>query len=275
MILPERITMNFALKIRRLIAGRWWLTAASLTLTLGLHAWGGDLQLPLLRTKTGNFTNVTVMGMSKTDIFIRHSRGIGNIKLIHLDSETLRRLGLGATTSKDGTSSTVALRLEPVAGAVKETLARAKTLPRPDLSAVLSWIRPTPNIVTFVVALVLGLYLFFCRCLKVICEKAGQPPGGMIWIPGLQMFPLLRAAGMSGWWFLAFLIPVINLIAAIVWSFKIVQARGKSGWVAVFLSLPLINLFAIVYLAFSGDDDTPEGTLLLNVAKPSAALGEA
>lgn len=275
MILPERITMTFARKIRRLIAGRWWLTAASLTLTLGLHAWGGDLQLPLLRTKTGNFTNVTVMGMSKTDIFIRHSRGIGNIKLIHLDAESLRRLGLGATTSKDATSSAAAPRPEAGSKPVVETPVPAKTSPRLDASAVLSSIRPTSNIMTLVVVLVLGGYLFFCRCLKLICEKTGHPPGGMIWIPGLQMFPLLRAAGMSGWWFLAFLIPVINLIAAIVWSFKIVQARGKSGWVAVFLILPLINLLAIVYLAFSGDDDTPEETLLRNVAKPSAALGEA
>src|SRR5262249_4519875 len=72
------------------------------------------------------------------------------------------------------------------------------------------------------------VYLFISYCSKLICDKTGNPPGILIWLPGLQFFPLLRAAGMSPLWFLAWLVPVLNIIAPIVWSVKIAKARGKS-----------------------------------------------
>ena len=79
-----------------------------------------------------------------------------------------------------------------------------------------------------------------------------NPPGFLIWIPVFQIFPLLRAADMSPWWFLGFFVPVFNLLAQILLSFKIVQARGKNAWVGVLLLLPLTNVIAVMYLAFSG-----------------------
>jgi apolipoprotein N-acyltransferase len=85
----------------------------------------------------------------------------------------------------------------------------------------------------------------------LICRKAGNPPGILVWLPVLQSFPLLRAAGMSGWWFLAVFVPVLNLVPAILWPFKIAKARGKSVWVGVLLLLPVTNYFAFLYLAFS------------------------
>src|SRR5207249_4676934 len=52
------------------------------------------------------------------------------------------------------------------------------------------------------------LYLFACYCAMLVCKKVGQEPGVLVWIPILQVFPMLRAAGMSGWWFVALLLPV-------------------------------------------------------------------
>jgi len=52
--------------------------------------------------------------------------------------------------------------------------------------------------------------------------------GALIWVPLLQLFPLLRAAGMSRVWFVAFLVPLVNVVAQIVWYVKIVEARGKA-----------------------------------------------
>jgi hypothetical protein len=54
-------------------------------------------------------------------------------------------------------------------------------------------------------------------------------------------------------WVVAFIIPVLNLVAQVVWSFKIVKARGKGAVVAILLVLPLTNLLAFMYLAFSED----------------------
>jgi hypothetical protein len=63
---------------------------------------------------------------------------------------------------------------------------------------------------------------------------------------------------MSPAWLLAFLVPVLNVVAQIVWSFKIAKARGKSGLVGLFLVLPVTNLFAFLYLAFSDAEPKQE-----------------
>jgi hypothetical protein len=56
---------------------------------------------------------------------------------------------------------------------------------------------------------------------------------------------------MSRVWFFAYFIPVINIIAQIVWSVKICKTRGKSPFVAFLLILPPTSVFAFLYLAFS------------------------
>jgi apolipoprotein N-acyltransferase len=92
----------------------------------------------------------------------------------------------------------------------------------------------------------------------LICRKAGHPPGALIWVPVLQLFPLLRAAGMSGWWFLAFCVPLLNIVAQVLWCLNIAKARGKSVWVGVLLCLPITYLFAFLYLAFSNGGPAEE-----------------
>ena len=39
----------------------------------------------------------------------------------------------------------------------------------------------------------LVVYLFACYLMKRICEKAGGEPGILIWIPILQIIPMLKA----------------------------------------------------------------------------------
>ena len=50
---------------------------------------------------------------------------------------------------------------------------------------------------------------------------------------------------------LAMFVPLLNVVAQILWCFKITEARGKSVWVAVLLIVPGPSLFAFLYLAFS------------------------
>ena len=102
-----------------------------------------------------------------------------------------------------------------------------------------------------VIAGLVVLYFFFCYCGMVICKKTGYDPGPLVWIPILQVFPMLKAAGMSGWWFLLLLIPAGSIVVSIIWSLKICQARGLSCWLALFLLLPVTSFFAFLYLTFS------------------------
>jgi hypothetical protein len=95
-------------------------------------------------------------------------------------------------------------------------------------------------------------------CASLICRKAGRPGGLLAWLPVFQMLPLFHAARMSRWWFLALIVPVLNLIAVVLWCVKITQARGKGFFTAVMLILPATNFLAYLYLAFSNGDASEE-----------------
>ncbi|MEK7785273.1 MAG: hypothetical protein AAB658_07605, partial [Chloroflexota bacterium] len=61
----------------------------------------------------------------------------------------------------------------------------------------LSAVPVNPTMVGLVLGVLFMAYLFICYCLKLICLKTGNDPGILIWLPVIQMIPLLRAAGMS------------------------------------------------------------------------------
>ena len=105
--------------------------------------------------------------------------------------------------------------------------------------------------VVFALLIGLAVYVFFCFCCKRICEKCGVNPGVLIWIPIVQLVPLLQAAKMPVWMIILYLIPIVSLIVCIVMWVKICQARGKSGWLVILLFIPIANIIFIPYLAFS------------------------
>jgi hypothetical protein len=262
------MTIKTTSEVGRFVRRHWCVAAVGLALTLGPTALRGEVHLDVLKTRTDSFTNVTVYSRSQTDIFIRHSRGIANVKLENLNPETIARLNSGDAPGGTATPAkpSVATKESPTPSNASNTTASIsysklnKQMRQQMMSGVaalsaLSAVRVSPAVVAMVLGALLAAYLFVCYCLKLICQKTGNEPGVLIWLPVLQMFPLLRAAGMSGWWFVGFLIPAVNLVAQIIWCFKIVQARGKSVWAAIGLLLPVTNLVALLYLAFSGGND--------------------
>jgi Family of unknown function (DUF5684) len=97
----------------------------------------------------------------------------------------------------------------------------------------------------------LAVYLFTCFCLKRICEKCGNQPGVLIWIPIVQIIPLLQVAGMATWMLILFFIPFVNLAIGVYMWAKICSARGKSPWLVLLMFVPIANIIFIPYLAFS------------------------
>jgi len=112
-------------------------------------------------------------------------------------------------------------------------------------------------------------YFFFCYCCAQICRKTNNRPGFLVWLPVLKWFPLFRAAGMSKWTFLLYLLPVINVFAYITWCSRICRVRQKHPILAFFLILPVTNVPAFLYLALSGtpgigdDHHTADGRVKL------------
>ena len=224
-----------------------WLVLALLTSS----ALAGEI-VPVVRTKTETFANVTLVSRTATHLFIQHSRGMATIKIASLDAETLNQFGIGGGGNVPASTAAAPSKTSAVAATTAAASARCSKM----LQSLQKGL--PPGLATFIVrswlvvlALFLGLYLFHCYCAKLLCEKAGGKPGALIWLPVLQSFPLLRAAGMSAWWFLAFLVPVLNLVAPLVWCLNISKVRGKGVLTAILLFLPVTGLFTFLYLAFS------------------------
>jgi len=211
----------------------------------------------VLQIGTTTYRNVTITTKNRNYIFLVHSAGMASIKVSDLSSEVLEKLGLQDPKAPVVKTNTPAVW-------AKQTLAKLDT---PDVKQVRAQLEgifgakilsrfqaPTfsRNELILAGAALFTLYLFHCYCCLLICRKAAGEPGALIWVPLLQLFPLLKAASMSRWWFVVFLIPGLNLIAQIFWFIKIAQARGKTFWVALFLIFPLTSPLAALYLAFSG-----------------------
>jgi uncharacterized membrane protein YhaH (DUF805 family) len=236
----------------------------------------------MLKTRTDTFTDVTIYARSKTDLFIRHSRGIANIKLTNIDPETVAWLDAGApprgasastqpaaAEQNENPFATEATKTAPALALQLEAQLRKQMTADMAKLKTLSAIRVNPTVVGLVLGAAFVLYLMLCYCLKLICQKAGVDPGILIWVPVFQMIPLLRAAGMSSWWFLALFIPVVNLIVQVVWCFKIVKVRGKNFLVAIGLLLPVTNLLSLLYLALSdGNSDKSSDNQKVEVSGP-------
>jgi hypothetical protein len=213
-----------------------------------------DVKFDVIETESRTYTNVTVLNKTRTDIFIQHAGGVANLKLKDLDDKILTQLGYQVAPKKQPmkplavptqilTNVTQQLEAYPQFQALRQ---KWQTELQPKLPPI------SKGLILGVLAGVLFCHLLGCYCCLLIVRKVGQKPGLLVWIPGLQMIPMLRAAGMSGWCFLLLLVPVVNLVVSVMWCFKIVECRGKGVIWAILLLLPITNFFAFLYLAFSG-----------------------
>jgi len=215
----------------------------------------GEEKFDVLQIGTRTFRNVTVTTKSKEYVFFLHAEGMTNLKVATLPPDVLVQLGYPDPTAP---------KTNAAAAWAKQTMAKIEV---PQIKGLEEQIKSaaknggtvggvrlppvTPELVWGVLGGLFALYVFYCYCCLLICRKAGEPAGAAIWIPIIQVFPLLKAARMSGWWFLAFFIPILNLVAQVLWCIKIAEARGKNLFTGILLLLPVLNLFAFLYLAFS------------------------
>ncbi len=238
-----------------------------LAVALAYPAYGARLveeTFPVLKTRTGTYTNVTVTTRADNYVFILHSTGMTSIKVPDLPVEVRRQLGYptpdAPTPVNTGTTLSVAARDNPDTNAVATSEAQALKQLQSQWASRFPGMKINSEAILTMTVIALLIYLFVSYCWSQICSKAGSPGGFLVWLPLLKIFPILRAANMSGLWFLAFFVPVLNVVAGILLAVNITKARGKELWVALLLILPVTNLFAFLYLAFSSSapvDDAP------------------
>jgi hypothetical protein len=242
-----------------------------------------DVLLPTLRIGTDVFTNVTVYQITATDIFVRHSKGFGNAKVDSLDEDTLVVLGLKEKKTEKApvenplSSALSTAQTEAAVEQVKTALATVNLqIPSEQIELVkgqIARVTADPRLVYGILGGLALFYLLYCLCLRNICVNAGSKPGLLIWLPVLQIFPLLRAAKMPAWWFLVFCLPVLNILAHLLWCARIAAACGKGFFTGLMLFLPVTNVLALLYLAFSGSGGNapPIGKPFRNEGLPGLA----
>lgn len=204
---------------------------------------------------TNLYTNATVTPGAK-DVFIRHAGGIQTLKVSALP-DSLKEM-LGYEVPKPKTNG--------VANWTKSQVSRIHVSDIKDLEQTVRTKVPlrtakgdlNMKVIYAACGVALAIYLFFCFCCKQICEKSGTPATPLIWIPVLQMIPLFKAAGMPPVWFLASLVPILNLVAYVVWSIKIAEVRKKGFGLAIALIIPISSPFAFLYLAFGEGAPPPK-----------------
>lgn len=212
----------------------------------------------LVETKTGVYSNVTVTTKAKDYIVIQHAGGLTSLKVAELSPAYHQALGYGpAKGSSKGSFMITARAKSLVAALPTKGLEQAWSKHAP---AGITSLKLNSTIVFGALGVFGLLYLFFCYCGALICRKAGKPSGWMMWLPVLQYIPLLRAAKMSPLWLLALGIPLLNLWAHVMWSFRIAGACGRGFGTALLLILPTYPL-AFAYLALAKDKVASEETV--------------
>jgi len=231
---------------RKSIAIRWLGGLCALTIGMAVSAADTDVKLETVTADGETYSNVVVFSKSATHVSISHSRGMANIKAESLDTTTQRKLGFLAAEEPAAVTKFPTLR-----GIAED--ARFQELQERYQKNIEDFIQQLDPTMGYKILALLGiLYLFFCYCCWQICRKTSNRAGLFVWLPGFQMIPLLRAAGMSPWLFLALFLPVVNLIIWIVWCFRICRVRQKSPLLGILMLLPVTNVMAFVYLALSG-----------------------
>lgn len=100
----------------------------------------------------------------------------------------------------------------------------------------------------FTVIFALAIVIFFFVVTWKVYVKAGRR-GWESLVPIYNIYVLMKIAGRPGWWTILYLIPIVNIVIAIITAIDIAKAFGKSAVFGIF-GLFLFNLIGYAILAF-------------------------
>ena len=107
--------------------------------------------------------------------------------------------------------------------------------------------------VLMVVFLILfaAIYVYMALSLQTIAKKTNTENAWMAWIPIVNIILMLNIAKKPLWWIILMLIPLVNIVIAIIVWMAIAEARGKPSWWGILLIVPVVGIIVPGYLAFS------------------------
>jgi len=96
----------------------------------------------------------------------------------------------------------------------------------------------------------LAVYLFTAYCLYRIAERYKMEYSWFAFIPILNFVLMLQIVKKPVWWIILLIIPIVNIVIAIMVTYYFVKKLGKSGWWVILLMIPFVNIIAWGMLAF-------------------------
>ena len=103
----------------------------------------------------------------------------------------------------------------------------------------------------FVLFCGLAAYIYMALALQTIAVKTGTENPWLAWIPIANIILMLSIAKKPMWWILLFLIPLVNIVFAIMVWMAVAEARNKPNWWGILTIVPVVNLVVPGYLAWS------------------------
>jgi hypothetical protein len=102
-----------------------------------------------------------------------------------------------------------------------------------------------------VLAVGAAMYIYVALALQTIAKKTNTENAWMAWIPIANVFLALMVAKKPLWWFILFLIPLVNIVMWILVWMGIAEARSKPNWWGIMVIVPVMNVIMPGYLAWS------------------------
>jgi hypothetical protein len=103
----------------------------------------------------------------------------------------------------------------------------------------------------FFLAFAAAMYVYFALAIQTIAQKTNTENPWLAWIPIINIVLLLNIAKKPIWWFLLFLVPLVNIVIAIIVWMAVAEARNKPNWWGILMIVPGVNLIVPAYLAWS------------------------
>ncbi len=100
------------------------------------------------------------------------------------------------------------------------------------------------------ILIMLVVYVYSAYCMYRIAQRTNTPSAWMAFFPLLNVFLAISIAKKPWWYFILLLIPLVNIVFAIIITINIAKSRGKSGFEGFLLCIPFVNFIVLGHLAF-------------------------
>ena len=102
--------------------------------------------------------------------------------------------------------------------------------------------------------LMIAFWCAWAFSLQTLAAKTETPNGWFGWLPILNVILMIQIAQKPWWWFLLLMIPLVNIVVAIMLFMEIAYQVNKPKWLGFITVIPVVGWFVLPYMAFTGEE---------------------